>query len=138
MVSLLSVPPRVELVVSTSGSFFGDSNRRGLLTRLEGQVNADVLAHFQPDILPLDLVKASGFCADRIDAGKDIGSGVFPGLVRGQSSRDASLSIGDGDGGVRDHAAALVGDASRNAAQLLCANTGRQSRKHQYPPQEIV
>ena len=78
MSALLSVPPRVALLVSTKGSRFGHSDGLRLLAGLDSQVHSDLLAHFEDDAGALDLLEAVGLDANHVGPGIRLGALYSP------------------------------------------------------------
>ena len=111
MVWLVSVPPRTAGRIHQR-SLFG--NGYGLLrvAGLQHKVDADVAGNLQLDIPPLDVLKTLGRSADRIDARKQVGDEVLPGVIRRQVPCLASLGVRDAHGGADHHGLGLVGNAS--------------------------
>ena len=130
MSELSSVPPRVALVVSTRGT---DSVTVTVCSCSPGwtsQVDANFLADSDVNILALELLEAFGLGANCKAAGSQIGSVIFSGVVRGQSSRNASCCVHDGYRGAGYDAAALVRDRSHNAAEIALRKRGHTKQKH--------
>ncbi len=70
---------------------YGFSNRDSLilLAGLNGQVDANFVANFQPDALTLGPLESFGFRANRVVAGSQVGSVIGSRIVRCQGSTDA-------------------------------------------------
>ena len=105
---------------------------------LNGQVHSNFLAHFEDNVLTLQLLEPFGLGANRIVAGSQIGSVILPGIVRGQGSRDAPLRVYDGYRGAGYDAAALVCDRSENPAGIALRKRGHAEQKdHQRAAQQL-
>ena len=112
-------------------SFFGDGNRLGLLTRLQGEVDADLHSDLNQDVLALKCLEALVLGLDGIGAGRQVGRVVLAGIVAGQSSGDASLRIRDGNRGAGNRASALIGDAPDDATHVSTLRMGGQTQQEQ-------
>src|SRR5205807_139275 len=96
----------------------GDGDALGLLAGLNGQVHSNLLTDFDRHVLTLQSLKAIGLCADDIGAGNKGGSVILPGVIAGESSRDAPVLIYDRYRGARDDTATLVCNGTENASEI--------------------
>ena len=87
-------------------------NRLRNLAGGELRIDADVLAHFQLDVLALKRLETGEGDLHRIFAGIQVGREVFAGRIRDQVARHVRIHVRDGDGGAGDDSAGLVGNGA--------------------------
>ena len=132
MSALLSVPPRVALAVSTSGSDSVMVTDWVCEAGLRSQVHSNFLAHLELNVLAVQPLEPWRFDADGICAGNQVGSVILAGLIRGQGSRQTSLRVYDGHRGARDDCASFGPSRFQEFDRNCPAQTARE-RKTTYP-----
>jgi len=118
----------VALVVSNQRKRGCHRDGLGHASGLQLEIDSNLLAHFQQDILALDSPKAHRLGAYRIRPGNQVGSVVFAGFVGGQRSGDASLHVRHNHRCARYYTTTLVRDVSQNAARVALCKHGPPTR----------
>ena len=72
---------------------FADRDGLALLAGLDGQVDSNLLANLDHNVLTVQPLEPRELGADRVCAGNQIGSVIQPRLIRGQGSREASVLV---------------------------------------------
>jgi len=100
------------------GRFACNRHRLRLLARLQGHIDANILADLDQHVLAVHRLEAAESHMNGVSTGGEVRCGVSSGAIGGQRARHTAGHVGNGNGGAHDGAAGLIGDGAVDASEV--------------------